>query len=342
MEIEFVHTAEGFEDLRAEWNNLLETAVTNTPFQRHEYLSVWWSTRGGGEWDSGELWIATGRDEAGDLQAIAPLFQTSDRERGGSLRLIGSIEISDYLDVVAGREHLQEFVEALFTKLDREGPEGWQSFDLSNLPEGSPTIEVMEEAAGALGWEVDRQRLQPCPIVYLPDSWDGYLDQLDSKQGRELRRKMRKAQGYPASVDWYLVKERSDLEASVDTFLSLMENDSAKAEFLTAEMRSHFHRMCAAAFDSGWLQIAFLTVSNEPIFGYVNFDYGNRLWIYNSGFDPDHFDLSPGWVLMGYLIQWAIDEGREAVDFLRGDESYKYRLGGQDRFIASLSIRREQ
>ena len=342
MEIEFVHTTEGLEELRAEWNDLLQTAVTNTPFQRHEYQSVWWSTRGGGEWDSGELWIATGRDEAGDLRAIAPLFHTSDQEERASLRLIGSIEISDYLDLIAAQEHLQDFVGALFTSLDRQGPEGWQSLDLSNLTEGSPTIEVMKEAAEALGWEVDRQRLQPCPIVSLPDSWDDYLDQLDSKQGRELRRKMRKAQGYPASVDWYIVTERSDLETSVDTFLSLMENDSAKAEFLTDAMRSQFHRMCAAAFENGWLQIAFLTVSNEPIFGYVNFDYENQLWIYNSGFDPAHFDLSAGWVLMGHLIKWAIDEGREAVDFLRGDESYKYRLGGQDRFIERLSIRRGQ
>lgn len=340
MQIDFVHTTEGFEDLQAEWNELLETAVTNTPFQRHEYLSIWWSTRGGGEWDSGELWIATGRNAAGDLQAIAPLFWTPGQDDGGSLRFIGSIEISDYLDLIAPQDCLQEFVEALFASLDQDGPERWATLDLSNIPEGSPTIQVMTAAAETLGWDVEQQRLQPCPIVYLPDSWDGYLDQLDSKQGRELRRKLRKAEGYPASVDWHIVKERSDLEAAVDTFLALMENDRAKADFLTDEMRSQFHRMCAAAFENGWLQITFLTVSNEPTFGYVNFDYDNRLWIYNSGFDPAHFDLSPGWVLMGHLIQWAIEEGREAVDFLRGDESYKYRLGGEDRFIKRLSIRR--
>ncbi len=163
---------------------------------------------------------------------------------------------------------------------------------------------------------------------------------MDSKQARELRRKLRKADGYPATVDWHFVSENSDLEQAVDTFMELMSNDSAKQDFLSDEMRAQFHRMSARAFEHGWLQIVFLNVSSQPTFGYVNFDYGKRIWVYNSGFDPEHFDLSPGWVLMGNLIEWAIEEGYEAIDFLRGDESYKYRLGGEDRYIVNLKIRR--
>jgi hypothetical protein len=41
---------------------------------------------------------------------------------------------------------------------------------------------------------------------------------------------------------------------------------------------------------------------------------------------------------MGYLVEWAIDRGFEAIDFMRGDEDYKYRLGGKDRFICRITI----
>jgi CelD/BcsL family acetyltransferase involved in cellulose biosynthesis len=45
-------------------------------------------------------------------------------------------------------------------------------------------------------------------------------------------------------------------------------------------------------------------------------------------------------VLIGYLIQWAIEQKREAFDFMRGDEQYKYRLGGVDRFVQRVQITR--
>jgi CelD/BcsL family acetyltransferase involved in cellulose biosynthesis len=45
-------------------------------------------------------------------------------------------------------------------------------------------------------------------------------------------------------------------------------------------------------------------------------------------------------VLLGYLIQHAIDQGCEAFDFMRGDEDYKYRFGALDRRVVRLTIRK--
>jgi CelD/BcsL family acetyltransferase involved in cellulose biosynthesis len=43
---------------------------------------------------------------------------------------------------------------------------------------------------------------------------------------------------------------------------------------------------------------------------------------------------------MGDLIQHAIENKRAVFDFLRGDEDYKYRLGGQDTRLYRLHIER--
>jgi CelD/BcsL family acetyltransferase involved in cellulose biosynthesis len=40
------------------------------------------------------------------------------------------------------------------------------------------------------------------------------------------------------------------------------------------------------------------------------------------------------------LLQDAIENGRTAVDFMRGDESYKYDLGGRDRKVHRLVLTR--
>jgi CelD/BcsL family acetyltransferase involved in cellulose biosynthesis len=79
--------------------------------------------------------------------------------------------------------------------------------------------------------------------------------------------------------------------------------------------------------EQGWLLLAFLEVNGEKAAAYLNFDYGNRLWVYNSAIDPRFNALSPGWVLLGHLLKWAIEHKRQAFDFLRGDEDYKFRFG---------------
>jgi CelD/BcsL family acetyltransferase involved in cellulose biosynthesis len=38
------------------------------------------------------------------------------------------------------------------------------------------------------------------------------------------------------------------------------------------------------------------------------------------------------------LIKDAIENGRTAVDFMRGDESYKYDLGGKDRVVYRVQL----
>jgi CelD/BcsL family acetyltransferase involved in cellulose biosynthesis len=64
------------------------------------------------------------------------------------------------------------------------------------------------------------------------------------------------------------------------------------------------------------------------------------MWVYNSGIDPRFSEYSPGWVLLGYLLQWAIDQKRAEFDFMRGDEDYKYRFGAVDRQVVRVLITR--
>ena len=88
-----------FSELNAqEWNDLLKESVSDTPFLRHEYQRGWWEHRGGGEWQNAQLILISARED-GKLIGIAPLF-IAEYEGKNALLLIGSIEISDYLDVI--------------------------------------------------------------------------------------------------------------------------------------------------------------------------------------------------------------------------------------------------
>ncbi|MEP6895914.1 MAG: GNAT family N-acetyltransferase, partial [Chloroflexota bacterium] len=70
----------------------------------------------------------------------------------------------------------------------------------------------------------------------------------------------------------------------------------------------------------------------------LNFDYKNKLYGYNSGVSRAHMELSPGWVLLGHVIQWCCENGRHEFDFMRGDEDYKYRFGGVNKFVMRARV----
>ena len=96
---------------------------------------------------------------------------------------------------------------------------------------------------------------------------------------------------------------------------------------------------------AGWLQLSFLEVGDEePLTraaAYLNFVYGDAVLVYNSGLAPLKFaHLSPGQVLIARLIERAIAEKRHLFDFLQGNESYKYGLGGGNVTLRTLAVRR--
>lgn len=341
MQIEVIKTIEQLEKLSDEWNQLLACcSASHVPFLRHEYLSTWWKSLGGGEWKNAELFTLVGRDQSGTILGIAPLFISINQDNLRSILLLGSIEITDYLDLIVSEEHLTEFIASIFRLLHADQSLNWQALDFYNISDTSPTLPVIKQAAEQLDWEYSQETLQPCPYILLPGDWETYLANIDKKQRHEIRRKMRRAENNEVPVRWYIVTEEASLDQEIEGFLELMAQDPEKEKFLTPIMRSQMRNAIHAAFKAGWLQLAFLEIDGQKAAGYLNFDYDDHIWVYNSGLRFDYRELSPGWVLLGYLLKWANDNQRKSFDFMRGDEDYKYKFGAVNRYVVRALIRR--
>jgi CelD/BcsL family acetyltransferase involved in cellulose biosynthesis len=333
MPIEFIRDAPSWDKSAPEWNALLSGSSAAYPFLRHEFLRAWWEHLGGGEWPSGELCIAFWKD-GGALNGIAPLFRSS-RNGVPRLLLIGSAEISDYLDLMAPPDRLADFCSNLFDALASLPPAEFGVLDLFNLQTSSPTIPILEAEAARRGWALESDPLQVCPVITLPRSWEEYLEALDKKSRHEIRRKLRRAEGGEDKAELKICGVEETEE-----FLRLMACDAAKAAFLTPIMRDQFRAIAGSAQQAGMLELAFLELGGRKIAAYFNFIFGNRVWVYNSGMDPQYAAVSPGWVLLAMLIRRAIETGFQAFDFMRGDEPYKFQWGGVGEPIMRLIIRR--
>ena len=339
MDFYFIKAVNEFEALENEWNALLAESISDVPFLRHEYLHTWWETRGGGEWDNIELSIVTARRD-GRLIGIAPFFRKIEASGKSTLMLLSSIEISDYLDLIVREIDLQEFTARLFDFLAEKVEIPWNSMDLANLPEDSASLAALQSAANEQGWNFTKEQFSPVIPVTLPGDFEVYLSGIDKKQRHEIRRKMRRAAEFDLPVTWYILDDKTLLEDEIQAFLTLMENDQDKATFLNPSMRLQMVNSMQVAWNAGWLQLAFLEVDGQKAAGYLNFDYNDRIWVYNSGLDPRYLDLSPGWVLLGHLLQWANENKRSVFDFMRGDEAYKFKFGGEKQFVVRFKVQR--
>lgn len=335
MHIERFSDASAFATLAAEWDDLLTRSQVNTPFQRRAFQRVWWQHFG-----SGELCILAVRGDDDRLAGIASLFVDAE----GVLRWVGGEEIADYLDLIAAEADMPMVAETVFEWL--AGPEAptWQRAQLSNTPGWTDTIRHWQLLASGRGWQAECSQIDVCPVVPLPDTYEAWLEQIDSKQRREIKRKHRKAEAH-GGVTWHVHTSSDDNLATVtDEFLRLMQSASAdKAAFLTPEMRAAFRDIFAAMHADGSLELAFVRVEGEPVAAYASFNYARRSWLYNSGIDMQHpaRALSPGWGLLAHLIGRAIELGHSHYDFLQGDEDYKYHFGGQNTAVLRLVIERQ-
>ena len=315
----------------AEWNSLLAEAISDVPFLRHEYLSAWWQSRGGGEWTQAALVLVSARED-GRLIGIAPLFKAEHQGRA-ALLLLGSLEISDYLDVIVRPEDLPRFLAGLLDFLDRSGLTAGTAYDWYNLPDSSPTLAALKAEAEKRGWTYTEEVYHPTPRIKLAGDFEAYLASIDKKQRHEIRRKMRRAAEGATPLRFRIVQDGASLDAEMGALFELMGQDSEKASFLTEAMRAQLLASARLAHVNGYLWLAFLEVDGARAACTLNFDYRNKLWGYNSGVNRDFNDLSPGWVLLGHVIRWACEHGRYEYDFMRGDEEYKYRFGAVDRFV---------
>ncbi len=337
LNYQIVSDVPAWDQLKTEWNLLLESSQTHVPFLRHEFLREWWDTCGGGEWEQSDLLVITARD--GDrLVGIAPLFLNHCKTGKLSLMFIGSFEIVDYLDFIVLPEYLDLFLKGLLSFLTTPEIPSWHQLDLYNILNESPSLAALEKACSEIGWNYQSEVLQKSPHILLPGDWEQYLAGIDKKQRHEIRRKMRRAESSPVPVTWYVLSDPSQLDEDTLSFLDLMAQDEEKARFLTPRMREQMTNTIRCAYDTGCLHLAFLEVDGVKAAGYMSFDYINRLWVYNSGINKALMEYSPGWVLLGYLLKWANENGYTEFDFMRGDEEYKYRFGAVDRFVCKALI----
>ncbi|MFK7805553.1 MAG: GNAT family N-acetyltransferase [Anaerolineae bacterium] len=317
----------------ADWDSLAHDGITDTPFQTHAYQQAWWENLG-----RGELVSVTVENDANELAGLA-VFLLED----GVLQFNASKEETDYLDIIVKAEQAEDVWSAVFDCLCSDAScLAWTTLDCWNIRADSPSKTILPRLAEGRGFSLAQERAEVCPVIPLKGDFDDYLAGIDKKQRGEIRRKMRKAVGAGATIE--IVDGDTDLDQAIKDFLHLLQCSTPDKQGWLEEFPTRanvFNTVAKAALEAGTLLLMFTVIEGERISALFNFIYDGRIWVYNSGNDISQYrNLSLGWVLTAHAIQEGIARGCHTFDFLRGDETYKYRFGGQDTEIFRLTMQR--
>jgi CelD/BcsL family acetyltransferase involved in cellulose biosynthesis len=357
----------------AAWDALAAANPWSTPFSSWAFHRAWWDAYGANAHEETLVLVpADGADDAPPV-AIIPLMHrheveprdvalhTNIRQAGGheltkvpadaKAIFFGASYHADYATILAAPEHMAAAAEALAEYFavggDPEHPQPWDVVDLRRLRTGDPALAALAEAFGrremANGWTLNVEPEDVAPVAALPAgaTIEDYLATLGKKERHEIRRKVRRAE---AAGEVHLTASDdplADLRAFIDLHQARWGEDGLFPDTEGgAQSRVFFRRLFELLGDGGPLRLAFLTVAGRRIAACVSFDTGDACLYYNAGVDPEARELSPGVVMIERLVERALERGARRIDFLRGNESYKYEWGAVDEPIQRLLVRR--
>jgi CelD/BcsL family acetyltransferase involved in cellulose biosynthesis len=309
-----------------EWTRLVQADPEGTVFHSPRFLKLYWE-----EFGQGHLQLAF-VDEGSEDVAAAALELRDD-----TLTWLGGFDLTDYMGPVGPPTSRERAAKELMVGLAVR--DDWSQADLRGLPREGDWLRALQGAAEDVGLPSEVETDTVAPWLSLPSSYQEYLAGLPSKRRHELRRKERRLR--EALPDARVVTSDPDrVGRDLDRFVAWHRtSEGPKGRFMVPGMELFFRRLADELLSGGPFRLWLLEAEGEPIAGAVGFEDRDRILLYNSAFDHARARLAPGMVLVAMLVAQSIERGCVAVDMLKGDLEYKYRLGARPRELARLVLR---
>ncbi len=301
------------ESYRSEHNYLNWPSVFVLP----AWLKVWWQAF---HPDSDMHILSIKKD--GQIIGIAPLMV---KEKTACF--IGNTDVCDYLDFITTPGEETGFFTTLLDTLIKDGI---VRLDLKDIHEDSSVLRYLAPLARDRHYDIIQTKENVTVALDLPGTFEEYLESLEGKQRHEVRRKLRRLAG-AGNIFFRFIDDKSAIPGVMDNFFKMfVESRSDKASFLTGQMSDYFRTLADALAETGLLKMGVLELDGKPVAEIMCFDYNNKIYLYNSGYDPGYTSLSAGLLSKIYAIKDSIEKHRKCFDFLKGAETYKYHLGGKE------------
>ena len=305
-------------NILSKWEQSISDSIYLTPFDLISWKKTWIDNYGKDFQDSFYF---------GD-NYFAPLMKNK-----GEISFISSKDLCDYNNILISEPDIS-IIQSLIQDIFKDSE--IKKIFLESIPGDSQLFDYFNNLRNELKIEIMNEDVSP--FLVLPNSWEEYLSSLRKKHRHELRRKIRRLEETVefTSGDIY---DSDEIYNNLDEFIYLLKISSKEKEnFMNENREKFFKELILNLSKENKIIYSYLKVENKTVSSSISFYLNDTRYLYNSGFDPKYNYLSVGLLNHAFAIQRSISKRFNIFDFMRGNERYKYELGGIDKLIYSITI----
>lgn len=323
--VEVVESLDLAGQLFTEWQNLWDAVPDALTFQRPEWILSWMQS-----FYPREPFLLTVLYKE-QLVGIAPCLFYERRVHGNSaervLGLMGGC-VSDYLDILLDPHHTQNVMFFLWKRIYDEKLH-CDVIEFTDLPASSCLLQNPGEPSITKKLIAENRQHDRCSFLSIPSGAQELKEVLPPHKWeniRNARNRLRKAGGGEIEI-----ANENTLDAALEDLFRLHRARWAQ-ESLPGVLNEHkvreFHRKIAPALlRKNVLRLYSLRLNGICIASAYIFFEREQALCYLHGYDPEFSRLSPGTLILAAVIEDAIRQGKQCVNFLRGKEEYKKSWG---------------
>ena len=334
LKTEIVTDPARFGSVRQQWKDLWERSGGYI-FQGHEWLAGW--LHGIQDRKDIRLQIAL----VWDGEILRGAMPCAVHRRSGLRVLTWAAQLfSDYCDCLADPAcDSTELLSSLWDGLRRFG-----GFDLISLQQIRPDA----KCRGFLDQLVrDGNRLQSGDrqerCMRIENHWsdgEAFFRSLNKKARNNHTRGKRILSELGGDVAFRVIEPSASGISPLDEIMRLKQiwlraNDPSSP--LLGADQIVFRTVLDNAWRSGLAKVFVLETGGKVAAASFNFVYAARMEAYFTAYDAAFERASPGTILIVEYARWSFDRGLTHVDFLRGEEAFKFRLANGETMLSSFA-----
>lgn len=211
----------------------------------------------------------------------------------------------------------------------------WDEILLENIPENSDLFDIIKDERKRFFFKIEK--IDTCPYISIGNEQSHILKQLAKKDSvRRKIKQLRKA----GNLKFRHLSDKKEAEESLGSLIrgySKRYHPRSGGEKLQLELL--FHKKLLQNMDSiNGVKFSTLDLNGERIAQHFGFSYNNVYYWVRPSFNEDYSRYSPGLVILNFMIEYAVNEGFQEFDFLRGSEAFKLRFANKERVVMTVRL----
>lgn len=326
FQVRIIQDLKGLLSIQDEWKSIIERDNGFSVFALPEWHIAWWKSIG-----VGRRMIILVAEKEGRIYGILPL---SIRRASWDELMLKILEFSgasqsDYHDVITTENQREDVLQAF-------------EFPFDNLCESVDVIRLhnLFPQSSFYKWVKSKKNISAVkgssPFLNLDKEDYGNLEKSwsGSHRGDVRRQKKRLKKLGDLTLEVYLGKYeiKQLLPSFFQTLKSKWESEGINPERVLSPAHNKFYsKLVDELSDGKRIHFSVLKLNGCTISYHYGFFYNDILYWYRPTYEKEYQNYSPGKVHISEIIELGCKEGWKEVDFLLGNEPYKFLWTSEER-----------